>query len=168
MVRKTAKKVKPSSCLELFTASEQETKAVARLLGEELLASLPKLGKAGAVVLALYGELGAGKTTFIKGLAQGLKIKQNLTSPTFIIIACYQFPVPQHQPGQFYHVDPYRLPVGQAAQELRKLGLKEILAQDLTVVAVEWADQVEEILPAERINVTLEHAGENKRRLTLG
>lgn len=150
------------SGVKITPASPKETKQIARMLGQQLLTALP--GSERAIVVALYGGLGSGKTTFVQGLAQGLGIKENITSPTFVLIA--QLSIPNSQ-GNFYHIDPYRLKNGKAIKELKKLGIKEIFNTPQTVAAVEWADRLEGLLPKGRINVHLEHAGENKRNLLI-
>jgi len=105
------------------TRSEAETVSLGRRLAERL--------EPGAVVL-LYGNLGAGKTAFVRGLAQGLGASPDeVTSPTFTLIQEYAGPTP------LYHVDLYRLTPAEADD----LGLDELLAGD-GVVAIEWADRL--------------------------
>jgi tRNA threonylcarbamoyladenosine biosynthesis protein TsaE len=107
---------------ETTTSSPEETEAA----GEELAAIL-----AVGDLLLLAGELGAGKTTFVRGLARGLGIKAGVQSPTFQLVRVY--------PGriQLAHVDLYRLESG---AELVDLGLDDLLDQG--VVAVEWGDRL--------------------------
>ena len=107
---------------ERTSASPEETEAA----GEELAATL-----AVGDLLLLAGELGAGKTTFVRGLARGLGVKSGVQSPTFQLVRVY--------PGriQLAHVDLYRLESG---SELADLGLDELLEEG--VVAVEWGDRL--------------------------
>src|SRR3989344_3826097 len=95
-----------------------------------------------AMVLGLTGGLGGGKTTFLQGFAKGLGEKNKILSPTFIImrrinLAC-------RQARNFYHIDCYRL---KEPQELLDLDFKKIIADSKNIVAVEWADQVKEVMP---------------------
>ncbi|MEW6074605.1 MAG: tRNA (adenosine(37)-N6)-threonylcarbamoyltransferase complex ATPase subunit type 1 TsaE [Planctomycetota bacterium] len=122
-------------------------------LGEALGAHLGP----GAVV-ALIGELGSGKTAFVRGLARGLGVKEPVTSPTFTLLAEYPgAPVPLH------HFDAWR-----SGPEVRFLaeGGAELLGGE-GVAAVEWADRIAAWLPRPRLEVRLEHAGPSTRILSL-
>lgn len=128
------------------TNSEEETSAA----GERLAAHL----QPGDVVL-LYGDLGAGKTAFVRGLARGLGASaDDVSSPTFTIVQEYSGRVP------LYHVDLYRL----EPKEVDDLGLEELVAGD-GVVAIEWAERWHG-RPDDVIEVRLDHAGEDRRRIT--
>jgi tRNA threonylcarbamoyladenosine biosynthesis protein TsaE len=120
--------------MRFTTRAASETQALARALGALL--------RAGDVVL-LSGDLGAGKTTFTKGVAEALGVKEPVTSPTFTIVQEYEGSVP------IAHVDVFRL---QRVQELYDLGFEELL--EGRVVLVEWGDLVAPVLPAERVEVT--------------
>ena len=122
-----------------------------RELGERIGASAPR-----GLVVALVGDLGAGKTCMAQGIASGLGIQGPVTSPTFIIVAAY----PEAR-LPFYHADFYRL--GDVS-ELGEIGLDEVLGSD-AVCVVEWADLYLESLPADHLRLVLEHVGENTRRL---
>ena len=108
--------------------------------------------------VALFGELATGKTQLVKGIACGLGIDpREVTSPTFVLHATYQGRLTLH------HVDAYRM---KSAREMEDLALAEYLdAGGLAVI--EWADRVPAALPAKRIEVTLEHAGPNRRRIAI-
>jgi tRNA threonylcarbamoyladenosine biosynthesis protein TsaE len=128
------------------TASEEETAAV----GERVAAALQR----GDVVL-LYGDLGAGKTAFVRGLARGLgAAPEDVTSPTFTIIQEYRGRVP------LYHVDLYRL----EPREVEDLGLDELVQEG--VVAVEWAERWNDV-PRSAHAVRIEDLGGDRRRLNL-
>ncbi|MFQ6097492.1 MAG: tRNA (adenosine(37)-N6)-threonylcarbamoyltransferase complex ATPase subunit type 1 TsaE [Armatimonadota bacterium] len=104
-------------------------------------------------VVAIRGPLGAGKTTFIQGLARGMGLRDQVTSPTFIICR-------EHVgPPRFLHVDAYRIASGTELTE----AIGEDLAAPDAVVAVEWAERVESALPSDRLDVTLAFAGEGRR-----
>jgi tRNA threonylcarbamoyladenosine biosynthesis protein TsaE len=137
-----------TAAARLTTRSELETEAAGRALGRRL--------SAGSVVL-LYGDLGAGKTAFVRGLAEGLGIAPgDVTSPTFTIMQ-------EYRGGRLtlFHVDLYRL---NDPREIDELGLEEIAAEG--VLAVEWAEKLP-APPPEAVRVTLSHAGENERGVTV-
>lgn len=129
------------------THSEEETSAV----GERLAASL----ESGDVIL-LYGDLGAGKTAFVRGIARGLGAPvEEVSSPTFTLV--------QEYTGRLtlYHVDLYRLePV-----EVDDLGLEELVSGD-GVVAIEWAERWRG-RPDDAIDVRLTHEGEDRRSIAI-
>ena len=139
-------------------------------LGEEFAKRLPK-------VIALYGELGLGKTTFVQGLAKGLGIKK-IISPTFIIIRTYKINLKSHPFGKlrtnlktttqnlklFYHIDLYRV---QLEKDLRGLGIKEIMSDPENIVVIEWAERMGDLLPEKRIDIKFEYINEDKRRITI-
>jgi len=112
-------------------------------------------------VLALSGPLGAGKTTFIQALAQGLGVTQRLTSPTFVILK--QYPSPQ-LPGFFYHLDLYRLT---ATDDLNSLGLKELLVESGHIFAIEWPQIALSLLPKDTYYFDFHSTGELNRQITL-
>ena len=103
-------------------------------------------------VLAYYGDLGAGKTAFTRGLASGLGCTGRVTSPTFTIVNEYDGPIP------LFHFDMYRLG---SSDELFDIGWEEYLARD-GVCAVEWSEIVEDALPADAVVVTIRRSTENE------
>lgn len=109
-------------------------------------------------MLALFGELGAGKTALVRGIATGLGIPPNqVTSPTFVLIHEYQGRLP------LIHMDLYRL---QSAAEAEGIGLQEYFYGE-TVTAVEWADKFPELLPEDRLELTLQHHTPTTRTVRL-
>ncbi|PLR82245.1 MULTISPECIES: tRNA (adenosine(37)-N6)-threonylcarbamoyltransferase complex ATPase subunit type 1 TsaE [Bacillus] len=106
-------------------------------------------------VIALEGDLGAGKTTFTKGLASGLGITRTVNSPTFTIIKEYQGRIP------LYHMDVYRV-----ENEFEDLGFDEYFEGD-GVTVVEWAHLIRDQLPEEMLTIFLYHVGNNERRIVL-
>ena len=121
-----------------------------------LAAAIARLAVPGTV-LALSGDLGAGKTCFIQGLAAGLGVAGPVTSPTFIMIAEYAGRLP------LYHVDLYRT---SSLGEIRGLGLDE-LVDGAGVTAIEWAEKGEPLLPARAIRVRIEGAGDEPRTVEI-
>ncbi len=110
--------------------------------------------------LALVGELGAGKTTLIKGLARGLGIPEDeVVSPTFMLIR-------EHCRGRLplFHVDAYRI---SRPEELLEVGLEEYLLSDEGVTVIEWADRVRGLIPPSCIEVELTVLSEDERRIVI-
>jgi tRNA threonylcarbamoyladenosine biosynthesis protein TsaE len=136
----------------IATASESETTAV----GRELAGTL----RAGDVVL-LYGDLGAGKTAFVKGLAEGLGVaREEVSSPTFTLVQ-------EYRGGRLtlYHVDLYRL---DDPREIADLGLDEIA--DAGVLAIEWAEKLDRsawMKPPHHIAVNIQHGDGDARTITV-
>ncbi|WLD95314.1 tRNA (adenosine(37)-N6)-threonylcarbamoyltransferase complex ATPase subunit type 1 TsaE [Alkalihalobacillus sp. AL-G] len=106
-------------------------------------------------VITLEGDLGAGKTTFTKGLAKGLQINRVVKSPTFTIIREYKGRLP------LYHMDVYRL-----QESGEDLGFDEYFDGE-GVTVVEWAHIIEDFLPSDRLEITIHRRGEEERELTL-
>lgn len=129
-----------------------------------LLLSRPR----GARVLALAGALGAGKTTFVQGLARSLGAKDTVRSPTFILMQPFNVRVPQSKRVLFsrvWHIDCYRI---ESPKELQILGLDAILKDPRNLVVIEWADKIESLLPKDTVWVKFEHGKrENERIITL-
>lgn len=110
-------------------------------------------------VLALVGQLGAGKTHLVRAIAEGLDVEdsRSVTSPTFVLIQEYTARLP------LYHFDAYRL---RSPAEFFDLGVQEYYEAG-GVCLIEWADRVEACLPADRLVVRLEVTGETSRRVSL-
>lgn len=115
-------------------------------LGEDFAKDL----KPGSI-LCLYGDLGAGKTTFVKGFAKGLGISDRIISPTFPLIREHDLP----DGKKFYHIDLYRI---QNQNELKELGLKELFSDPNAIVVIEWAEKINDLLPQNRIQIMFKHA----------
>lgn len=107
-------------------------------------------------VFALRGELGVGKTVFVRGLARGMGLGAPVSSPTFVLVNEYDGRVP------LYHIDFYRLD----ARRLSNVGWEEYLELG-GVVAIEWPDRAEALLPDDRLDLRLEHVADSKRRVRL-
>lgn len=134
--------------LVLDSGSPERTRDAGRALGGLL--------KRGAYI-CLYGELGAGKTTFVQGIASGLAVKEKyITSPSFSIINEYRGRL------NLYHIDLYRL---SGPADLEGIGFFEYPGDG--VAAVEWPERAKGLLPDERLDITIEDTGEGSRRITL-
>ncbi len=143
--------------LKTITNSEEETRAVARRLAGCLC---------GGDVISLDGPLGAGKTCFVRGLAEGLGIDpRQVSSPTFIL--CQEYEPPDPAAGSaltLAHLDGYRLA---SHDELETIGWDELLDSEHTVIAVEWANRIAIALPDSRIEVQMAHVDEYRRELVI-
>lgn len=117
----------------------------------------------GGEVLLLYGELGAGKTTFMQGLAKGLGVTRNILSPTFIIMRTYQLSARKAE-KTLYHVDLYRI---ESEKEVIDLGLVELMGDQDTIVAIEWPEKLGSLLPDKKREIFFEYNGEDQRTITL-
>lgn len=127
---------------KFITNSSEETKKLAGDLAKKLNRG----------IVALYGDLGSGKTTFVQGFAKRLGIKEKIISPTFIIIRQY--------PTNFYHIDLYRV------ENFQGLGLEEILANPNNIVLIEWAEKIKD-LPKNTIRITIKKLENDKRLITI-
>jgi tRNA threonylcarbamoyladenosine biosynthesis protein TsaE len=162
--------------METLTQNAKETKELGREVGNNLKNKLlNKPSSNGALVLALTGDLGSGKTTFIQGLADGLGIKQRIISPTFIIIRSYnmEHKTKKEKPTSevrrlktFYHIDLYRLEEN-VEREMKNLGIDEIMSDPLNILAIEWAEKAKDYLPKNTKWIKFEYVNENKRRITV-
>lgn len=115
----------------------------------------------GGETIGLIGDLGAGKTVFIKGLAQGLGIKQIITSPTFVLMKVYKIKA-KVKIKNLVHVDAYRLKNG---RDLIDIGLKDWLGRPDTITVIEWADQVKSVLPKDKIIVKIRIGKKQNQRI---
>jgi tRNA threonylcarbamoyladenosine biosynthesis protein TsaE len=143
---------------EFVTNNVTETKRLGKKLAEEILKS--KLSKK-AFVIGLEGDLGGGKTTFLQGFARGLKIKEKILSPTFVIIK--RFTLSHSKFLNFYHIDCYRI---EKPKELLKLGFKKIISEPSNIVAIEWSEKAKRILPKKTTILKFEFLNKSKRKIT--
>jgi tRNA threonylcarbamoyladenosine biosynthesis protein TsaE len=122
----------------------------------------------GGVIIALQGDLGAGKTTFTQGFAKGLGIRRRTASPTFIIMRRFKIPSGKNKNTTFrhlYHIDAYRI---KKLDSLEALGLKEIFADPAGIILIEWPEKIKKILPKGAIRLEFQHGEkENERVISL-
>lgn len=140
-----------------ITHSEQETQQI----GIELASHLQ-----GGDVVCLYGDLGAGKTTLVKGIANGLNINEEITSPTFTLMNVYQIPANyQLKAKKLAHIDTYRL---KNEKEFLEIGGEDYIGKSDTVCIVEWPEKIERLLKNKKIiNIFLKHINEQERSITI-
>lgn len=147
----------------------------------------------GGEVIGLIGELGSGKTTFIKGLAEGLRVDETITSPTFVILKPYQGRIadPSNSSGQvkkieFVHIDAYRI---ESIDDIKSVGIEDYfersekqgsakagsyLGRNDVIVVVEWAEKIRnltagrQVLPKNTIYINFKHKKESVREITVG
>ncbi len=128
----------------------------------------------GGDILCLYGDLGAGKTTLVKGIAAGLGIKKNITSPTFALMNFYPVKCPSgaispkaklfNRVKALIHIDTYRL---KNEQELIDIGAEDYLGAPDTVCIIEWSEKIENLLRGKKIQkINIEHVDEKMRKIT--
>lgn len=143
---------------EVFLSkSTEETQQFAEKFAKEL--------KGGDIVL-LYGNLGAGKTTFVQGLAKGLGISHRIISPTFIILRTYS--LGNKEKGidirNFYHVDLYRL---QTDKEIEDIGLIDLMGKKENIVVIEWPEKLGLLMPKNAWQLKFKNNGEDEREITV-
>ena len=132
----------------ITTSSPEETFSAG-----ERLASFLKKGS----VVALRGNLGAGKTCFTKGIAFALGIKEDITSPTYTIINEYEGEIP------FYHIDAYRL---SGDEDFNNIGAEELIYGN-GISVIEWSENIPSSIPEDAIIVEIEITAENKRSIKI-
>ncbi len=137
-----------------------------KILAQNLLKELAEDGKERemATVLALNGDLGSGKTTFMQFFGEALGVKEKIQSPTFVIEKIYSidpartdFPVPF---DHLIHIDAYRL---ESDFEMINLGWKEIISNPRNIICIEWADKIKNLLPQDTVYLDFVHHTEGER-----
>lgn len=146
---------------KIITNSEQETFDWAKNFAQ---------GLKGGEIIGLTGDLGAGKTIFTKGLADGLGIKKTVTSPTFVIMKIYEI---KNQPARGWsasggksdiryltHIDAYRL---KSEEDIIAIGADEYFGRKDTITIIEWPENIKKVLPKKTIYININYEEENKR-----
>lgn len=112
----------------------------------------------GATVVGLYGNLGAGKTSFTQSVAKALGVEETVTSPTFVIEKIYELSEKKFE--HLIHIDAYRL---QSSDELLKLGWQSVIADRGNLILIEWPERVQDIMPEHiKINLELLDSGDSR------
>lgn len=136
-----------------ITHHKEETQKIGRTLAQQL--------KPGRLV-TLTGELGAGKTTLVQGILEGLGAERPFVSPTFVLMKQYDLKEPSPTGiRRIYHADAYRV----EAHDFEMLGFAEWCADPEGLVLLEWPERIAEILPKERTSVTIKSLSENEREI---
>jgi tRNA threonylcarbamoyladenosine biosynthesis protein TsaE len=164
--------------MEFLSKNVEETAEIARKFANSL--EDDNKGKTMATIVGLYGELGSGKTTFMKYLAGALGVKEEIKSPTFVIMRKYHL-TPRLRvalsftkeredtlvPGEvvnLIHIDAYRI---EKAEEILNLGWQEIIKDPKNLICIEWPEKIAEIMPA-HIMLKFEHVQiENQRKIII-
>ncbi len=152
--------LKKKRMLKYITKSSLQTKKIGEKLAKKILREGPK--KNYAQVLALSGELGGGKTTFLQGFAKGLSVKKRILSPTFVIMKSFKLGHPSFD--NFYHFDCYRI---KKATELFVLGFDKILSNPKNIVAIEWAERVQKLLSKDTRLITFKLYNKKERKIVI-
>ena len=136
-----------SHTMDFFSRSPEQTRRIGMRLGGVL--------RAGDLI-CLQGDLGAGKTTFVQGIAQGWGSLDSVSSPTFILVNIYR----RADGSQLFHMDAYRL---DSTPEAEELDLDSMLAEGALII--EWPERMAGLIPAERLWVNLEHVDDEEREM---
>jgi len=149
--------------MRICSASSKETKQIAARLAKTISLSS---SRSGALVLALEGNLGAGKTTFIQGFAKALGVKENVLSPTFVLMKVYKVRCRvsgvRCYPKHLIHIDCYRL---DSPKDLLHFGFKDLLKDKDAVILIEWADRIRRIIPKDATWIKFEHGKRPSERV---
>jgi tRNA threonylcarbamoyladenosine biosynthesis protein TsaE len=156
----------------IISKNPGETARFAKEYVENLLKSVDNCGKL-ATVVALEGDLGSGKTTFVKAVAEVLGVKKTVTSPTFVLEKVYKLPlsrsnldngIKKHGFTRLIHIDAYRLLNG---EELRILGWKALTEDPRNIIFLEWPERAKEVLPKGVRTIRFTATDETTRVLTV-
>ncbi len=134
--------------------------AATRKLGELLAQEVMRGNASGPRVIALFGELGSGKTTFVQGFARGCGIKRLPTSPTFVFMRRY--PLHRRRFKNLFHIDAYRIT---RSADAASTGITKVLSDPLSIVLIEWAEKVRRILPHNTVRVLFSHGTREEERI---
>ena len=144
--------------MEILSKNLKETQKAAR----EFAKNISKKQKKGAHVVALYGDLGSGKTSFVQGVARALGVVGTVISPTFVIERRYE--ISKDEYTHLIHIDAYRL---ESEGELLALGWKKIVSDPENIIFIEWAERVEGLLPNGGTTIYFEYINETTRKISI-
>ncbi|QQG44897.1 MAG: tRNA (adenosine(37)-N6)-threonylcarbamoyltransferase complex ATPase subunit type 1 TsaE [Candidatus Sungiibacteriota bacterium] len=139
-----------------MSKSPAQTKKIARFV----LDRVKKQDIAGPRVMALEGNLGSGKTTFVQGLSSTLGIKERILSPTFVLIKIYQ--TAHRRFKHLIHIDCYRL---RSSKDLLHLGFKDLLCDQDAIIVIEWADRIKKLIPHGALWIKFKHGKNPAERI---
>lgn len=141
---------------KVTTESVEETELFAARLAADLAGE--RTGR--PIVLALTGDLGAGKTAFTRGFLRALGVRKNITSPTFVVMRRFSLPSKSAFTNA-YHMDAYRV----SAEDAGPLGLLEIMNDPKSVLIIEWADRLGAVVPSDAIRVECTYGKRENERV---
>lgn len=140
--------------MQVVSKNIKDTRVLASRLAKKLSS---QKAKKYAQVVALKGDLGAGKTTFVQGFIKSILPRAKVKSPTFLLIKHYS-----RRGKDIYHIDCYRV---RGPGDLKSLEIKEMLANPKNIVLIEWAERIQKILPKKKISVSMSHGGQEGERI---
>lgn len=138
-----------------LSLSAIQTKNLGEILASEIIRDYKNAPK----VFALKGDLGAGKTTFMQGIAKGFKIKEKVLSPTFVVMKKFKLSAPFKN---LYHLDCYRL---EGKKDLEALNFSEIISDPQNLVFLEWPEKIKSALPKNTLWIEFGHKNLDKREI---
>jgi tRNA threonylcarbamoyladenosine biosynthesis protein TsaE len=141
--------------MEFITKSARETQDVGQKVATDLIRRSP-------TVIALTGDLGSGKTTFVQGFVKALGIRKKIISPTFILMRTYK----AKKKKVLYHLDLYRLE-NNLEREIENLGIKDIWKEDKNILIIEWAEKIKKLLPDGTIWIKFEYFIDDQRKIII-
>ena len=143
--------------MEVRSASPEETQHLAAELAARIISEKQPRGT--ATIIALEGELGAGKTTFVQGFIRALGVTESVRSPTFLLMKTYAI-----KNRMLYHIDCYRV---RDSQDLVNLEIKSIFGDPQNIVLIEWPERIADIIPEQKITVHLDHVDATVRQISV-
>lgn len=149
-----------STILSFVSLSPSQTRRIASSFAKKLI----RTAKRRPIIIALKGNLGSGKTTFVQGFGQGLGVKEKILSPTFILIKVFQIPRERGRAKEFIHIDCYRI---SKPRELFHLGVNAFFSDPHAIVLIEWAEKIRKYLPWHTLWIHFEPTSSSKREITV-
>lgn len=144
--------------MKIISKSTEETEKLAKDFLEKISLGIYN----NALIVGLYGNLGSGKTTFTQAIAKHLNIKEDITSPTFVIEKIY--PIDHSNFSNLIHIDAYRL---DSAKELSSLDWERTMSDPRNIIFIEWPERVSEILPENHAKIFFKFLSENEREIEI-
>lgn len=144
---------------KVITSSDRATKKLGADIAKKII-SMPTSRR--AVVVSLEGDLGAGKTTFTKGFAKALGVRDTVQSPTYVILKTYKIKVSNQHFNNLVHLDAYRV----EAKDLSIFGWRELAQNPHNIILIEWGDRIKKALPKRADHIFFQHLKKNKRLIS--
>ena len=141
--------------MEFITKSARETQKVGRKIAVNLVKKTPS-------IIALTGDLGSGKTTFVQGFVKGLGVRKRIISPTFILMRTYK----AKKKNTLYHLDLYRVE-SDFEKEIENLGVKDLWKEEKNILVIEWAEKIKNLLPDDTIWIKFEYLSDSQRKIII-